>query len=55
MKTITLTFDENELNAFRQLLDIALRQGGLGSLAAVSHFVTRLEAAQKEGASSEAV
>lgn len=46
MNPITLTLDANEQNGLQQLFDVALRQSGLTALPLVSHFVSRLTAAQ---------
>ncbi len=50
MNPITLTLDANEQNALQQLFDVALRQSGLSALPLVSHFVTRVTAAQSAAA-----
>jgi hypothetical protein len=39
MSDITLTLNESEQQGFHQLLDTALRSGGLNALQLVSHFV----------------
>ncbi len=50
MTTITLALNDAEQQAFHQLLDTALRQGGLTALDVASHFVMRISAAQGSAA-----
>lgn len=46
MTTITLALNDAEQQALHQILDTALRQGGLSALDLASHFVMRISAAQ---------
>ncbi|MGO9172651.1 MAG: hypothetical protein ACLP7P_11875 [Rhodomicrobium sp.] len=46
MTAITLTLNEAEQQAFNQLLDIALRQSGLGALDVAYHFRGRILSAK---------
>ncbi len=51
MATITLSLTDAEQNAFQQLLDLALRNNGVGALSVVSHFFSLInQAAQQTGA-----
>lgn len=43
---ITLTLTPEEEQAFKQLLDAALRAAGIGALTVVSHFSKKLEDAK---------
>lgn len=49
MPSLTLTLNDAEQNALRQLLDISLRQAGLYALDVVSHFNSRLNEAVQAG------
>ncbi len=50
MATISLTLNDTEQQAFCQLLDTALRSGGLQTLQPVAHFFSRIRAAQAAAA-----
>jgi hypothetical protein len=51
MARITLSLNDAEQNAFQHLLDLALRNNGMGALSVVSHFVALVnQAAQPAGA-----
>ena len=45
MALATLVLDDAEQKALLQLLDIALRQSGLGALDVAAHFKVKLDAA----------
>jgi hypothetical protein len=45
MDTITITLDAQERNALTQLIDVALRQAGIGALDVATHFKAKLDAA----------
>ncbi|MBI4723862.1 MAG: hypothetical protein HY765_02290 [Rhodomicrobium sp.] len=45
MKNAILVLDPNEQQAFRQLLDLALRHAGLGAFDLAKHFETKLASA----------
>ena len=45
MSIISLSLDEKEQSAFMQLIDVALRQAGLGALDVAAHFKVKLDAA----------
>ena len=42
-KDITITLNDQEQKVFLALLDVALKQGGLQSLQAVSQFVAKIQ------------
>ncbi len=48
MKTITLSLTDTEQNAFQQLLDIALRNNGMGAFSIVSHFLALINQATQQ-------
>jgi hypothetical protein len=48
MAAITLTLNDAQQQALRQLLDCALKNSGLGIIGAVFHFVSLIESAQNE-------
>jgi hypothetical protein len=50
MATITLSLNDDEQNAFQHLLDLALRNNGMGALSVVSHFVSLINQAAQTGA-----
>lgn len=55
MASITITLDEQEQAAFKQLLDIALRQSGMGALDVAAHFKVKLDQASVPPAPEETV
>ena len=46
-KDVTITLNDQEQKAFLAILDIALKQGGLQSLGAVSTFAAKIQAAMQ--------
>ena len=54
METITLQITDAEKNALQQLLDLALRNNGMGAFPVVSHFVALLNQASQQAVAAQA-
>lgn len=54
MATITLSLSDAEQNAFQQLLDLALRNNGVGALSVVSHFFSLINQAAQQAVAPQA-
>ena len=50
---LVLEFTPDEVNALKQLCDVALRSNGLGALEVAKHFTAKLSAAEVAASTSE--
>jgi hypothetical protein len=55
MSAVTITLEDNEQSALLQLIDVALRQSGLGALDVAAHFKVKLDAAVKAADTNEII
>jgi hypothetical protein len=54
METISLSLSDAEQNAFQQVLDLALRNNGMGAFSVVSHFVALINQATQQAVAAQA-